>query len=216
MVKMAPESQREDSQLNKETKIEKVSTFVDLLAKIVGLVTWPIILLVLLIMFYSPIMRIADLLPDKIEKSYEISVGNLSLKLQQKAIAAGNVELAKIIGGLSQEAIKWILKIADGSHRVIGTDDGATDTVSNYYLSKSIDSWIELQSYNLLVSTVDLVEYKKYFNSLGPVDGKLPKYKISQTEKEKLLNNSVHLSDSGKEAYDIILSTVSEMINKKR
>src|SRR5262249_38124623 len=161
------------------------------LAKIFGLLTWPMIALIGLIFFYPSINRIAELLPGKFEQSSEITIGSLiSLKIQEQAKASGNEELAKIIEGLSKDAIEWILKIGNSPHRVIGSDDGRTGQVANYYIASGYAAWIELSDGKLLKSTVDLREYKAFFDSLGPTDGKIPVGSLTKQQQDRLLNNS--------------------------
>jgi hypothetical protein len=210
---MPPETSNDNSKNHpKIIHNNRAINYIDILSKIVALITWPIFLIILLVLFYSPLNRIITVFTTKIEKSYEVSVGSLTFKLQQKALESGNLELAKIIKGLSDEEIKWILKIGNGSHRVIGSNDGGSGITSKYHLGNSIESWIILQNMNLLDSNINLIDYKKYFYSLQPVNNYISKNKLTQQEEQKLLKNSVHLSESGKQAYNIILSTVSEMI----
>jgi hypothetical protein len=53
---------------------------------------------------------ILTVLPDKISESKKFKVGSLSFELQEGARATGNPELAKLIGGLSTEAMKTLLR----------------------------------------------------------------------------------------------------------
>ena len=196
---------------------ELVGSLVDILAKILSLITWPVVILIVIIAFYSPVNRIVQQLPDKFSQSSEITVGTLiSLKIREQAKASGNEELAKIIEGLSQDAIKWILKIGDSPYRVIGTDDGGTGITTNYILDTDHYSlWIELSSKGLLKSSEDLYRYRTFFDSLQPTNGRIPVGSLTEEQKDRLLTNDLQLTDSGKRAYEIILEVIAESIGQK-
>lgn len=195
-------------------KIQKFTQFIDVVSKLVGVLTWPLVVIIILVLFYSPIRRVVELLPEKFEKSNEVSLGTLSFKIQEQARATGNEELANIIRGLSQEAMEWILKIGTGSHRVIASDDGRDGITKNYTLPSSLPVWKELAAKGLLKSTVDLNEYEQFFKSLGPQDGSIAKNNLTPDQEDRLLNNSVELSDSGRRAYEIIIRVVTDLIKQ--
>jgi len=196
------------------SRIATWGAHLDLVSKLVGLLTWPVVVLVAVALFYSPMRRIADMLPEKFEQSNEIGIGGISVKIAQQAKASGNEELAKIISGLSENAIEWLLKIGDGSHRVIGSDDGRTGTVANYFY-RSNSGWKELEASGLLMANTPLPQFETFFNSLGPVDDRVAKKTLSREQEDRLLNNSVRLTDSGQRAYRIVISVVADMISNK-
>lgn len=187
---------------------------VDLLVKIFGLITWPVLLLITGIVFFNPIQRMADLLPSKFELSNEIGIGGLTLKIQQQAKAAGNEELAKIISGLSRGAIEALLKIGNGSHRVTGT---LTDINrrKNYSIPEQMKYWKELEGKQLLKATEDLKAFESYFKSLANPEKLIPIESIDKSNENRLLANSISLTENGRRAYSIILSVVSDLISNQ-
>ena len=217
----AKDKPEESTSSGKPDKLKQATSYIELLSKLLGLLTWQVIVLIAIIMFYSPIKQMADLLPVKFARSNEINVGVLSLKIQEEAIASGNEELATIINGLSQDAIKWLLNLGNGSYRVIGSDDGNTGIVKNYYLPRHYPIWKELEDRGLVQSDVNLSDFEKFFFSLEPIDvgepyGYLvPVNSLTQEQNDKLLDNSVKLSDTGKRAYEIIINAVANMIGQE-
>ena len=207
--------------LKRPDGLKRVTSFIEFLSKVLGLITWQVIVLIAIMMFYAPLRQIADLLPAKLARSNEINVGVLSLKIQEEAKAAGSEELATIITGLSQDAIKWLLNLGNSSYRVIGSDDGGTGIVRNYYLPKHYAVWKELEDKGLIQSDVNLNAFEKYFHSLNPIEVEEPiRYEIpvstlTQAQIDELLKNSVELSDTGKRAYEIIIIVVADMIALK-
>ena len=192
----------------------RITQTLDVLSKAVSLVTWPVVLLVAVALFYSPMRRIAEVLPEKFEQSSEIGIGGLSVKIRERAAATGNVELAEIINGLSEEAIEWLLKFGDGSHRVIASNNGRDGQVSKY-LYHPKPSWKELEAKGLLDADVPLKEYEEYFNSLGPTGREIEKNRLSKQQEDRLLANSVRLTDRGQRAYRIIIGVVADLISSR-
>jgi len=189
--------------------------FVDLVAKLVALLTWPLVVVITLAIFHAPLLRIATLLPEKFERSNEITVGSLSLKIQERAKATGSEELASTITGLSQGGLEWLLKIGDAPHRVITNAGARPGTTAGYMLSPSYGVWKELEAKGLLVATTNLTQFEQDFQSLGPQDGHLPSSKLDADQDKKLTANTIQLSESGKRAYRIIIGVVTEMIARK-
>lgn len=202
--------------------LERVTSYIELISKIFGLITWPVVAIAIVLLFYGPIRKMADMLPDKFEKSSEISVaGIMSLKLQEEAKATGNEELAAIIRGLSQDAIKWLLQIGEGSHRVVGSDDGSTGNVTNFTFPEYYPIWKELEAKGLLKGDEKLDDFEAFFQSLNPKVGlvpnvyEVPESSLNAEQKARLLGNSVDLTDSGKKAYNIIIKVVADLITEK-
>ena len=131
-----PEIPDNSNTTEKGRAVVKASAYIELLSKFLNLFTWQIIILIAIVMFYTPLRQMADLLPKKFESSSEISVLNVvTLKIQEQAKAIGNEELATIITGLSQDEIKWLLNLGgSGSYRVVGSDDGGTGIIKNFYI----------------------------------------------------------------------------------
>ena len=198
-----------------KSRLQRTESIIDIIAKMLRLLTWPLLILIIIIVFNSPISQTINLIPEMFEKSTEIEIANfLHLKVQEKAKSSGNEELASIIEGLSKEGIEWILKLGEGSYRVIGTDGGRTGEVTHYFISPNYPVWIELADRGLLESTQDLYKYKTFFDSLGPETGRISADSLTERQKADLLNNWVKLSDTGKKAYDIVLEVIADAIGE--
>lgn len=198
------------------SKMSTINQTIDLLTKIVGLITWPLLIIVMLLIFYSPIKRIANTLPEKFERSNEISVGSLSLKIQQQAKAEGNEELAAIIKGLSKGAIRELIDVGYKFIRIIAIDNTRSSEMRRYSLAPSFSTWKELATNGLLESDLDLKDFEDYFNSLNPHNGIVEGSTLSQEQREKLEKSQVKLSNRGKRAYDIVVNVVADQIANER
>lgn len=203
-------------------RVVRFTSYIELVSKIFGLITWPVFAIAVVLLFFAPIKKMADMLPDKFANSSEISVaGVMSLKLKEEAKAAGNEELAAIIKGLSQDAIQWLLHIGSGSYRVVGSDDGSTGNVQNYTFPAYYPIWKELESKGLLEGDEKLADFETFFHTLNPKAGpvpngyQVPASSLNDEQTKRLLGNSVRLTASGKKAYNIILTVVSDLITQK-
>jgi hypothetical protein len=218
------EKSKDAEKTGKDDRVTKVNSYLDIIAKIFGLVSWPVVVLIFLLLFFSQIKEMVSLLPEKFAKSNELSVaGFLSLKIQEEAKATGNEELASIISGLSQEAIKELITLGGtNSYRVMGSGRADANGVDQeYYLPLSkLAIWKELASRGLAKSTVDLSDFEKYIYTLNPtvedsgslgVDVK----NLSKEQRDKLIDNHVELTESGRRAYDIIIKVISDLISSQ-
>ncbi len=203
---------------------ERINSYLDILSKLFGLITWQVMVLIVFLVFYNPITKIIELIPEKFADSNEGSLaGLLSFKIQEDAKISGNEELASIINGLSQEEIKYLVTLGGSkSHRIVGSGSDDTATVQNYFITLSTYSiWKELQARGLVQSDIDLNEFEIFFYSLNPTkeDGsdilKFTSSSLTKEQKDKLLDNSVELTDSGKRAYDIIITVIVDLIGKE-
>lgn len=144
-----PEKSKDAKETVKVDRVTRVNSYLDIIAKIFGLVSWPIVVLIFLLLFFSQIREMVSLLPEKFAKSNELSVaGLLSLKIQEEAKATGNEELANIISGLSQEAIEELITLGGTrSYRIIGSgEEDSSGVEQEYYLSLSkYVIWRELE-----------------------------------------------------------------------
>ena len=101
------------------TAARALTFLLDALAKVANLFTWPIALLVAVLLFLEPLQRVANILPQKLEQSNEFALSGLTFKIQEKARAQGNEELAKALSGLSREAMRELLRLGDDPSIVV-------------------------------------------------------------------------------------------------
>ena len=83
-------------------------------------------------------------LPEMIKKSSKVTVGGISIEVQNIAEISGNPKLAKIIPSLSNEGIKTLLTLGEGRHIVLSRRG---DSLFN--LTERINPFYELESNGL-------------------------------------------------------------------
>lgn len=197
-------------------KLKTATSYIEMLSKIFGLLTWQVIVLLIIVLFYTPLRQMVELLPEKFARSNEINVGVLSLKIQEEAIASGNEELATIINGLSEDEIRELIFLGGSiSHRVVGSGN------DKYILDLSkLSIWNNLIERDLVKSTVNRDDFEKIIYSLNPeTEGSdlliFQKENLTKEQVDKLTDNYVELTDTGQRAYDIIINVIVGLIAEK-
>ena len=191
-----------------QTALKQLELFVQL----VQALAWPLLILLLFVFLQKPLRRVLAVLPEKISESKKLTVGGLSFELQETAKAAGNPELAQLIGGLSTEAIKKLLRSSGTSHQLVGTYrplNGPTE----YFLPSSEEEapLLELERQGLLQFTVPYWEFQKFVRSLPlevngarlsgqPLDGELEK---------RLFEQGYELTPLGQKAFELVIQAVA-------
>ncbi|WP_128547171.1 hypothetical protein [Larkinella soli] len=196
--------------------LESTEQVLKLLGLIAGLFTWPLVILVTLLMFYSPLKEVVEKLPRKIDSSQEVSFGSfLSFKIDKQARAEGNAELAAIIKGLSQPAIQLLLGVGNASHQILSSAENDTETLKD----SDFESYKELFKNELIEPTnySDDMDLKGFFDKVEGLnikeENRLDLTELPSSEREVISNYTVQLSASGRRAYDIIISVISESIS---
>ncbi len=199
--------------LSRQSNNSESKGFIDTAKNLTGLISWQILVVLILVIFYKPISRMVEVLPSKFEKSSEISVGSLSFKIQEQAQRSGNAELAGIIQGLSEKAIKKLLQLGSSSYSLMGNNGSFRENNQEfeYYPAPDLPEYKELVAKGLATSKEDISEFEKWINSLM-VDGKIKADTLTNEQKRRLTDNNVQISDQGKRAYEIIIKVIADSI----
>ncbi|WP_303317849.1 hypothetical protein Q4Q34_18215 [Flavivirga abyssicola] len=214
---------------------ENKSNFEHIVSLIKSLI-WPFIILVFFLSYKTEFNAIVNYLPEMIKKSSKVTVGGISIEVQNIAEISGNPELAKIIPSLSNEGIKTLLKIGTGGRHIVLSRRG--DSLFN--LTESINPFYELESNGLAKASYGYnkpkVSIKKFLEdyvslNLSDLDHELNLKKIeginlnrmkkgikrsntTSSKWESLDNFGIELNDEGKKAYEIIIQVVSKELSE--
>jgi len=136
-------------------------------------IIWPLIIVLVLILYGKQIGRLVKVIPDKVEQSSKMSFGSFSLEIDRAAKTIGNPELANIIKGLSEEAVKKLLEL--GTKRPSGIISYSIDKNGNpqKFSLYDINEYIELNNNGFLkidYGSLSLPDWYSFFQSLGPKD----------------------------------------------
>lgn len=118
---------------------------------------WPIFALAILIVFISPIERIASGLATKLEMADKVSFGSLSLEIVEKAREAGSPDLAAQIGKLTPAAIEQLLLTPRTGDVVLPSTVGANLLVIPK--KKQLDALTELSNQGFIQFNEDISNY---------------------------------------------------------
>lgn len=216
---------------NKKNKFELILDFVKA-------TIWPIILLLFVVLFFHQISSMMEILPEKLKTSSKLSVANVfSVEINDAALAKGNPELAEIIKNLSKPAIETFLKLGKRRFGIINRD-----VINNIYrLPSNINYYVELEDKNLIKTSEKIIDIESLYYSLNlnseivykenyfsdsysyrfdkttpyaAVEFYFKGDKIKDSTVIKRLNNCiVQLTDNGEKVYDIMVGSISDLIN---
>src|SRR3954470_23543522 len=87
---------------NNKSRIQNIT---DLLK----VVLWPIIVVVIILIFWRPLYLTLNRLPDVLNKSEAITIGSLSIKLEKKIISKPTEEVQNVLKELSATSVETLI-----------------------------------------------------------------------------------------------------------
>lgn len=97
---------------------EAGSVWLDLLKALV----WPVLVTVVIVLFFEPLKDISVLLPAKLKESTKFSVGSFSFEVAERVGRKGDLRGAAGVRSLSKDAVTLLLN-TPGTHRWASTND---------------------------------------------------------------------------------------------
>ena len=208
-----PKESTDSSQGGKPKWLETTETIVSSFK----IVAWPLVILILLLFLWHPIADTFAKLPDLVSSSTKITIGSFSMEMDRVAKIIGNESLGRLMGGLSTRSIELLIETGNARYHFVGTQMGPTGDMIVLPNELDIEALKELENKNLLefeqpiddfmlfIQELDLVQdqsissVKRYYDVTRPLTDK---------EISRLENQSYFLTDLGKEAFDLVVSTV--------
>lgn len=77
---------------------------------------WPLLAVVVLASFWSPLQRTADLVPALVGRSDTITIAGLSLKISQNLHSQASPEVREVLAHLSKAGVERILEMGESSY----------------------------------------------------------------------------------------------------
>lgn len=93
----------------------------ELVVELIKALAWPLIALILLIAFWTPLRQTTDLIPSIIGRSDTITIAGLSLKVGQGLKAKATPEVQKVLAKLSRSGVERVLRMSDSSYWTRGS-----------------------------------------------------------------------------------------------
>jgi hypothetical protein len=157
----------------------------ELVVELIKAVAWPLIALILLIAFWTPLRQTTDLIPSIIGRSDTISIAGLSLKVSQGLKAKASPEVQRVLAKLSRSGVERVLRMSESAYwdRVPGRTYYKEDTADLLKLG--------------LVSEVSAAE----IDGLNAKEHRNYDYGVRQTE-------------LGKETQSFLQSVVAEFVEE--
>lgn len=196
--------------------------YIDSLASLIKALGWPIIVLLIFLMLKGQIFSLFEQLPYS--QSTKIAVGSFSFEVKQAARQIGDPQLAKLLEGLSPEALSALMEMRSGYQALVSyTGDYDEYTVES---EKVINIYKELEKSGLVEFTTDLQAYYKTLQELGLQKSGDKSYKggdkfkptkpLSQNEQHQASGFGVRITRSGEKALDIITAVVVQQFQRPK
>ena len=125
------------------------------ITELIKSLSWPIVALIVLLTFHGPLARVISLVPQKLEDATKVTIGTLSVEIQQKALMQGQTKVADGFSKLSPGAVARLLRYGKGTtHSVISHN--LEGTRLNYPEPMSMKYELELQKVGFLKFSEEL------------------------------------------------------------
>lgn len=186
----------------------------EIVVDLIKAISWPLLLVILVLCYRDSIGRIADELPELFSHAREVKVGSVSFTVEQEA-QYSNPKLAEALKGLSPEARKILLQTSLNTTHILWSKTTHDSKVSYYDAWADRDGALkELAKRNLIQFKEDPNSFAKFIKDIGlqKAGNESNEYTatraISSDEEQRLLAQGFFLSDLGKQAYNLIIDVV--------
>jgi len=189
-----------------------------LIVELVRAMAWPMLALLVLILFYKPIRLAITGIAEKFGTANKLTFGSLSIEIANKARELGDPVLAAGIGALSPVAIEQLLRApTSGSKSLLAW--AHLESARGLYLPPppEISALAELETRGLVVFTTPLKPFVEQIRNLPLVTaastsdlvGYLSPYPPDSDEERALFRQTFTLTKSGLNAVEAIIRAVS-------
>lgn len=198
-------------------------------AEIIKILVPNILLIVLSILLFGPISKLVSIIPEKIREADKFSADatGLTWEIQETAKARGHPELAVHLGGLSEDAVRYLLSWDENGkeRRIIGYYvDGKGTYVFDVPSDKRIVSYKQLEDKGLLECNTNIEKWRSLienyltiYNDSDHSDGMTMKLKPNSKETfpsvRGRVENRCSITKYGKSAIKIVIDVVSKEIS---
>jgi hypothetical protein len=192
------------------------------ITKLVKVIFWPLVILVLVVVFLKPINQILGVLPSELSAASRLSIGDFSLEVKQQAIIQGYPDLANKLGDLSKDAFNVLLLTNTGEYYnvVTWTGDG-----QKYILPDPtyMEGLIELEQKGLIEFNINSSDWMNLFKSLNLQPAPSPSFgvnkmaydvtrQLNDAEMSTFTSQGYKLTTDGITARTLIIQTISQLL----
>lgn len=85
----------------------------EMLVELVKATAWPVVALIVLTSFWSPLQRTAEQIPVLVNRSDSITIAGLSLKVSRDLRTKASPEVEKVVARLSRTGIEQVLSLSE-------------------------------------------------------------------------------------------------------
>lgn len=195
---------------------------------------WPLLVLIGLVVFYSPLQDIANQLVRRLEDANKVSIAGISWEIEAKVREVSSPELAKQVGSLSTSALEQLLKTdSSGVVVLLGSRGDIADIEPDSLERRVKNSVTYLGLPRAGLQGLEELESKGFIEFLQPFGAFLSKLQIQPLDRKEsdsvydwysVPNNSpqlnefraqnYRLTEKGLKAKTAIVKVVSSLLSQ--
>lgn len=203
-----------DERPSSETRVLKyINTFTPLIKAF----AWPLIALIIFLLLRGQVNNFFEQLPYS--QSAKVGVGSFFFEIKQAAREVGDPRLAKLLEGLSADALEALMKMRGGYQALVSyRPDYSQYTVES---EKTIKVYQELERSGLAKFRIDPQKYYQSLQELGlkrvedaNEAGQVfqPARPLNESERDRAASLGVNLTPTGEKALDLITTVVVQQL----
>lgn len=195
------------------------------LTELSSALAWPLVLLVLIVVFRKELKSIAGNTPALFRRAREIKVGPLELALEKQAMTAGHPEIVSALKGISSTSLKEFLRLRGRSEWSGLVSHGSDRYDVEYYSSpgnSKLQCLAELEKRELLrFNNLTLEDFVAFFKGLEHTI-EMPDQSIrvnasvlAPADLDKVTDQMYEVTQLGETARQIIFDTIARELAEK-
>ena len=184
---------------------------------------WPVFITVMIIVYRKPVRAVLQNLIDKFSQASKVTIGSLSLEIQQRVRQAGNPQLARAVGELSPGAIAELLRTPRGGRMILVStreEKGAMDL--GLPSTEHLAVLQELESQGLLrFSPKSLKDFQRFVRSFPAKPSRTPNEgrpywikasSITGKKAKEIEEEGYEFTKEGRESADAVIVAVASLV----
>ena len=195
-----------------------------LVIEAVRVLAWPVLIAILVILFFKPLREIAESFSLKFSEAHKVSIGSLSLEIEAKAREVGNPELGRQVGSLTPGAVEQLLRTPrSGDMILVSTSDFQQKREYGVPNQDALSSLKELEKKGFLKFRQPLEHFLAELRKLDRSDTNRGDSErtwhispfIAESEGDKRIRDQGYsLTDKGRQAVDTIVKAVASQLTR--
>lgn len=188
---------------------------------------WPLIIVGLIAVYRPPLGRMIDSLATKLEAANKVTIGSLSLEIQERARQLGSLELAEDLEELSPDAVAVLMRTPRDGRMILMSTNSERPDEFGAPSQNELEALGELEAKGLISFDEPLGDFMDYLEShadrLEPYEtwgsDERDWYEISPSpsvDRSRIRQQGYELTERGREAVEAITQALAAELARSR